>query len=194
MSARPAISALVRGARHPRRTGRTAPGGPAVIPTEALVVGTIAPLRKDARYDVWVDVAHAVCDAHPTVHFIAIGAGPLDGEVRGRIRRTGHHRRIHVVAPDDRPRHDRRGFDLYLQVGTGGSTDPILDALAAGIPVISAATAPARELVRHNGEGLLVAPGDRAAFVSVIESLLDDPDRRARLGRAARSRAATARP
>lgn len=66
----------------------------------------------------------------------------------------------------------------------------ILEAFAAGLPVVSTWTGDIRTMV-HNGEtGLLVPPGDPAATAKAITSLLEDPDQAVLIARRAREEAA----
>ena len=60
------------------------------------------------------------------------------------------------------------------------------EALASGCAVVAGDTAPAREFVRHGETGWLVPPLNSVAVASAILDLLDDPVRRASLGRGAR--------
>jgi glycosyltransferase involved in cell wall biosynthesis len=69
---------------------------------------------------------------------------------------------------------------------------PALEAMAAGVPVVAAATTSLPEVV--GDAGILVGPGDVPAWAAAIGRLLADPDERARLGRAGRERAAASTP
>jgi glycosyltransferase involved in cell wall biosynthesis len=83
--------------------------------------------------------------------------------------------------------------DLYatsdafvLPTGADASPHVIIEAMAAGLPVISTPTGAIPEMVGEAGE--LVPAGDSAALRAAIERLAD-PEVRARLGAAARARA-----
>ncbi len=65
----------------------------------------------------------------------------------------------------------------------------ILEAMASGLPVVSTDIGAIREQVIQGETGLLVRPGDAADLAGVLRSLAEDPDRRRRMGRAARARA-----
>ena len=60
-----------------------------------------------------------------------------------------------------------------------------LEAAAAGCCVVASGTGGLREIVRDGVTGVLVPPGDPAALARALADLADDPERRARLGRAA---------
>jgi hypothetical protein len=171
-------------------TDRASARGALGIGARSLVVASTAPFEKAARYDVWFDVAHAVCDADADVHFVAAADGPLEADVRARARATGHRDRIHVHR-SPHGAHALGAADLVLCTGEQRDRPAgMTDALALGLPVVAAATSGAHDTVRHDVEALLVAPGDRAAFVAVVEALLADVTRRERLGAAAAARAA----
>jgi len=64
-------------------------------------------------------------------------------------------------------------FGLYL-----------IEAMAAGVPVVQPQTAAFPELVHATDGGILCAPGDPEVLADAIENLLSNPERRAALGRA----------
>ena len=61
----------------------------------------------------------------------------------------------------------------------------MLEAQAAGLPVVSCATRGVPDVVEHGRTGLLAPPGDEAAFASLVRELLLDAGKRARLRAAA---------
>jgi len=64
-----------------------------------------------------------------------------------------------------------------------------LEAAAAGVPQVAGDSGGASEAVLHGETGLVVPnPGDPGAVAEALRSLLADPNRRRRMGRAARSR------
>ncbi len=65
----------------------------------------------------------------------------------------------------------------------------VLEALALGRAVIATDVAGVRDLIEHEESGWVVPPGDPGALERAIEELVDDPERRQRLGRAGARRA-----
>lgn len=61
----------------------------------------------------------------------------------------------------------------------------MLEAHAAGLPVVSSRTGGVPDIVEHEHTGLLVEPGDVAGFAEAVRSLLVDPHRRRAMGQAA---------
>jgi glycosyltransferase involved in cell wall biosynthesis len=78
-----------------------------------------------------------------------------------------------------------RKADLYVHPSRADTfPSGVLEALACGAPVIASRVGGISEQVTEE-TGVLVEPGDPAALAAAIESLLTDPERRARMGRAA---------
>ena len=57
--------------------------------------------------------------------------------------------------------------------------------MACGVPVVSTDLGQISEVVREGETGLLCPPGDQEALVAACERLLEDPELRSRLGKAA---------
>lgn len=65
-----------------------------------------------------------------------------------------------------------------------------LEAMAAGLAIVSADVGSAQALIEHGSSGVLVPPGAPAGYADAVRALLHDPDERARLGAAAREASA----
>ncbi len=92
-----------------------------------------------------------------------------------------------LVPPEDLPAHFAQAdvalypFDDTLLNRTKCPVK-LLDLLAAGVPVVADAVGQVAESIRHGETGLLVPPGDDAAFIDAITSLLRDASLRQSLG------------
>jgi glycosyltransferase involved in cell wall biosynthesis len=69
-----------------------------------------------------------------------------------------------------------------------GMPNAVLEAMAAGLPVVATAVGGTPEVVMDGVTGLLVPPQDPSALAQAIERLLRDPDLRRTMGRAGRRR------
>jgi glycosyltransferase involved in cell wall biosynthesis len=71
-----------------------------------------------------------------------------------------------------------------------GMSNALLEAMAAGLPVVATAAGGTPDVVAEGRTGLLVPPRDPCALAEAIESLVRDPDLRHSMGRAGRERVA----
>jgi len=85
------------------------------------------------------------------------------------------------------------GADVFVAPALGQESFGmvLVEAMAAGVPVVASDIAGYREVVRDGVDGLLVPPGDAAALAAAVRRVLDDPALAARLREAGRVRAET---
>jgi len=82
------------------------------------------------------------------------------------------------------------GLDvLWHPARAEGLGTSVIDSMALGVPPIAFAVGGVTEVVEHEVSGLLVPPGDIAAFARAAERLIDDKEARTKLAAAARVRA-----
>lgn len=158
-------------------------GGPPVIGT----VGRLEPRKGHADL---VDAARVVLDHVPGARFVMIGDGPARAELE---QRTVRHRIAHRV--------DMRGMvpdgarlltemSLFvLPSHVEGMSNALLEAMAAGLPVVATDVGGNAEVVVEGETGLLVPPRDPAALGQAILVMLKDPERARAMGAAGRARA-----
>jgi len=89
--------------------------------------------------------------------------------------------------PQDRMHEYYATSDLFvLPSFAEGVPVVLMEAMAMGVPVVSTTVAGIPELIRHERDGLLVAPSDVAGLTEAIERLISDPGLRARFSASAR--------
>jgi phosphatidylinositol alpha-mannosyltransferase len=86
------------------------------------------------------------------------------------------------VSQEDLRRYYRTAT-LFSAPSTGSESFGIilLEAMAAGVPVVASDITGYRSVLTHSKEGLLVEPGNEMAIVEAITGLLEDPPVRARM-------------
>src|SRR5256886_16482087 len=120
-----------------------------------------------------------------------IGEGPLEEELHEQIAQLGL--QDCVGLPGAKPQHEIREhlvaasvFVLPSMIDPEGGMDNlptvIMEAMAAGLPVVSTAIGGIPEMVIQNETGFLVPPGDVVALADAIERLFDDIGLARRLG------------
>lgn len=120
-----------------------------------------------------------------------IGEGPLEGTLRAQIAGAGLEACVRLAGPQTQAQVAMRLahatiFALPCTREAGGGMDNlptvIMEAMAAGLPVISTSLGGIPEMVEHDVNGELVPERDPPAICAAIERLISDPERARRLG------------
>lgn len=129
---------------------------------------------------------------YPHLRLIVVGPGAPDRESLLRIGASGVEDVVFVggVSYSDLPRYYRSAH-IFCAPATEKESFGIvlLEAMAAGRPIVASAIEGYRWVVRHGQEALLVPPKDEAALAGAIGTLLEDPALAHRLAEGGRRRA-----
>jgi starch synthase len=119
-----------------------------------------------------------------------VGSCRLTLVTRDRVRPTAGVEVINHAFPGDgqvaRLLAETAVFALPTEIDK--SPYSVLEAMAAGVPVVTTTVGAIPEMVPDQVAGILVAPGDRRGLARAIAELLDDDVARRRMGAAARAR------
>jgi glycosyltransferase involved in cell wall biosynthesis len=127
---------------------------------------------------------------HPFSALI-VGDGPERQEIESAVHALGLETAVRLCGPRrDIPDLLARCDVFALSSRSEGGPISVLEAMAAGLPVVASDVGGVGEIVVDQQTGLLVPPGDPDALAAALERLLADPALRHRLGAAGRERAA----
>ncbi len=153
------------------------------------VLGTVARFDPVKRLDALVDALQFL--NRRDVALLLVGDGPEATRLRRRVAATGLGARVVFAGWLDDPARVSPALDLYVAASLKeGLPLAVLEAMGAGLAVVATDVPGHRDVVAAGETGLLVPPGDARALARGIGALLDDPERRARMGRAGRARVA----
>jgi colanic acid/amylovoran biosynthesis glycosyltransferase len=150
------------------------------VPPLIVAVGRL--ISKKGFADL-LDVCRLFVEQGKSFRCEIIGEGPLEEELREQI--TQFHLQNSVELVGARPQHEIREhlaaasvFVLPSVVDPDGGMDNlptvIMEAMAAGLPVVSTMIGGISEMVVHNETGILVPPGNVSALARAIERLFED--------------------
>jgi glycosyltransferase involved in cell wall biosynthesis len=167
--------------RFPRRELGIAP--------EARIVLYAGRLAREKNLPLLFEAFRRVAVAEPTAHLLIAGGGPAEAEAHATVPRLGLTGRVTFAGfiPRERLRYcyaDAAVFAFSSLTDTQGLV--LIEAKAAGVPVVSVAAYGPATVVRHGVDGLLV-PNDPAPFADAVLRILRDADLRASLSRGARA-------
>ncbi|MBI2216455.1 MAG: glycosyltransferase family 4 protein [Candidatus Rokubacteria bacterium] len=138
--------------------------------------------------DTALRAAARVRARRPGVTVTCAGDGSLRAELERTAARIGLDRvRFAGSVPHAEMPALYDGADIVLNPSTvDNSPNSVLEALAAGAPVVSTDVGGVRHIVRHEESALLVPPGVPDAMADAVERLLDDPALATRLAEGGR--------
>jgi glycosyltransferase involved in cell wall biosynthesis len=137
------------------------------------------------RVDVILEAFALLKTQVPEATLIVAGCGSEDARLR-RLACEGV-RFVGQVHPESMPKLCA-GADIFLNASVVDNQPvSILEAFAAGLPVVSTPTGDIAAMVRHDETGLIVPPVEPAAMASAVLELLNDPGKALRLAQQARS-------
>jgi glycosyltransferase involved in cell wall biosynthesis len=120
---------------------------------------------------------------------VIVGAGPDRPLVEAEVRRLGLDRAVELAGAREDVPEILAAADLFvLSSASEGLPMTILEAMAAGLPVVASRVGGVPEAVLDGETGLLVPPGRPASLAAAIERLLEDTSLRRSMGRAGLAR------
>jgi len=143
------------------------------LPMRDPVFVTVGRLIARKRYDVliraWKDVASA--------HLFIIGDGPLRAELTRLTRELGVAERVHLqgFVSEENKRGILQAADGYVSATEHeGFGIVFLEAMQAGLPIVSTAEGGQKDFLEHEENALLVPTHDAAALARAVNRLLGD--------------------
>jgi glycosyltransferase involved in cell wall biosynthesis len=153
----------------------------------SVIVGAAGRLSPEKGFRVLVDAAADILSSQragsenggANVGFVLFGDGPLRGALESQILARGLQGRFHLAGfCSDLDKYYPHLDLLALPSYTEGLPNVVLEAFAAGVPVVATAVGGTPEAVLHGVNGYLVEAGDSRALSGRIADMLSDPARR----------------
>ncbi len=151
------------------------------------IIGMVAQFIERKGHKTLISALPTVLKAYPDAQVVLFGQGPLQSDIQRLAGDVGIARHVTFAGFIDDLERLLPSITVLvhpaLQEGLGVS---LLQAAAAGIPIIATPVGGIPEIVQPGLNGLLVAPGDPTALATALMTLLADPYRARAMGEAGR--------
>jgi glycosyltransferase involved in cell wall biosynthesis len=159
------------------------------IEPHATVLTHIGRFATQKNHALLIEAFARVRTSAP-LYLLLVGGGELENTVREQVAQLGLENRVRFLGIRSDVADILRASDAFvLSSRWEGNPMSVMEAMAAGLPVVSTAVGGVPELVREGETGLLVPSEDAGALARALQALVDDPVRRQAMGAAARQHA-----
>lgn len=176
------VETIRNSVRVPPETGRVVGPFPG-----SSVVGTVGRLHPDKGYAYLLEAVPVVLDHVPDAHFVIVGEGRERSALEEQAASLGASDHISFLGERLDVPSLLRQFDVFVLPSLReGMPNALLEAMAAGLPVVASGVGGILEIVRDGDNGLLVQPGCAESLAAAIVRLCTNLELRQELALAAR--------
>lgn len=147
------------------------------VPEDRWLIGNTSAIADHKDYFTFVDTAEYLLNQKLKAHFFIIGSGPEKAQIQQYITEKGLRDHIHLTGFREDLPSLLPELDCYLMSSkTEGLGTSILDAFAAGVPVVATQAGGIPEMVIHEETGLLAPIGNPEALGKAVLRLLENAE------------------
>ena len=157
------------------------------LPKEAFIIGTVTRLRQEKGNHILIEAFAKIAASHPSAQLVLIGDGPQKDELSQLAGKLGVANRVVFAGFVSEVPVALNALDVVaipsLREGFGLA---LVEAMAAGKPIVASFVGGMRELAENERNALMVPPGDADALAAGLQRLIDDEKLQKKLSRQAR--------
>ncbi len=142
------------------------------IPSEALVIGHTGRLAPEKNLKFLAEAVAEFIDCHPKTHFLVVGEGPSRNEIKSVFKNSSLNSNLHFTGnlKEQDLVDSYHAMDIFAFASKSETQGMVLvEAMAAGVPVVALDAPGARDVITHNKNGWLIEDDNPAAFVSALK-------------------------
>lgn len=159
------------------------------IPSDAVVIGTVAVFRFQKRLVEWLRVFSLILDKHPNVYGIIVGAGPLEEKVKAEQRKLGLTQRVFFPGLQTNVKPFQKAMDIFMMSSSfEGLPLALLEAMSMNCAVVATRAGGIKEVIRHGQDGLSCHVDAWQELAELCGSLIEKPQQMQCMKIAARQR------
>jgi glycosyltransferase involved in cell wall biosynthesis len=159
------------------------------LPDDAVVVGSVARLDPVKNLSLLLQAHASLHASHPRARVALVGSGPEQQALETEARRLGTSQHVLFTGYRSDARRLMSAFDVYVNCSNyEGVSLTILEAMAAGLPVVATRVGGNAEVVIDGETGIIVPGREAAPLADAIATMSGDPRLRQEMGEAGRRR------
>ena len=148
---------------------------------------TVGNLRPEKSHETLIAAAAQLAGTCPGLRYQIVGDGPRSAELRALAEARGVAGIIDFLGHrEDVPALLAAADVFVLPSRSEAFPNGVIEAMAAGLPVVACAVGGLLDLIETNRTGILVPPSDPEPLAAALRGLYEHPDRAAAMGREAR--------
>ncbi|MCB9880825.1 MAG: glycosyltransferase family 4 protein [Planctomycetes bacterium] len=183
------VHCVPNGIARPELPSKAEARGALGLPSDALIVGFLARLSPQKNPLLAIEAFARVAQKHRAVHLAFAGTGALEGACRELAASRGITDRIHWLGYG-RPGTLLPASDVFaLSSEYEGMPYVYLEALVAGLPIVTTDVGGAELAIEEGINGFVVPRGDPDSFAAALDRVLSDEALRRRMAMASSARA-----
>jgi len=147
------------------------------LPEDAFVIGGIGRLTHQKNFALFLEVAAGVLKTHPKVFFVIAGTGEDEAALRAQAGTLGIADRVRFLGFVGEMAALYPALDMLLLTSRyEGLPITILEAMAAGVPIVASRLDGIAEVLVDGRDAALPPEGESSAYISRIKELMDQPE------------------
>ncbi len=159
------------------------------IPRGPSLIGTVGRLIPEKNHTMFLRVLKKALESGNNVHGIIIGDGPLRKALQGEADRMRLRNNLTFTGARDNVQELLPGLSVFCLTSISeGLSNAVMEAMAAGVPVVATDVGGIRELIDDGVSGFIVPSEDTEAMVEKVMRLLDSAELRRKVGMAGREK------
>jgi glycosyltransferase involved in cell wall biosynthesis len=152
-------------------------------------IGVVARLHCEKGHRYLIDAMPQILDSFPSTKLVLVGTGPSEQELRNYVSSMKLNGSVRFTGHMDNPYEELLGMDVFvLPSYSEGLPVCILEAMAAGLPVVASRVGGIPEEVNDGQTGILIPPKDPTALAKAIVRLLSNRTLASTMGREGQKR------
>jgi glycosyltransferase involved in cell wall biosynthesis len=159
------------------------------LPSDARAVMVVAKLTEQKGHAVLLRAMDPLLRRDPRLHLLVVGEGLLGDALRAQAAALAGGDRVHFLGERSEARDLLAAADLFVLPSLWeGLPMALLEAMAAGLPVVATAVSGTRDVVVDGVTGILVTPGEVEPLTAALHRLVTDDAAAAAMGQEGRRR------